>query len=34
MSSKIEQTIDDIYELLEDCKYVPFSNNEKLIVNK
>lgn len=34
MSSKIEQTIDDIFEMLDDCKSVPFSNGEKIAVNK
>ncbi|MCR5649762.1 MAG: hypothetical protein K6F86_01100 [Lachnospiraceae bacterium] len=34
MAGKIEQTIDDIYELLEGCKYAAFSNKESIIVNK
>ena len=34
MSSKIEQTIDDIFEMLDDCKPVPFSGGEKIAVNK
>ena len=34
MASKIEQTIDDIYELLDNCKYAAFSNKESIIVNK
>ena len=33
MASKIEQTIDDIYELLDSCKYATFSK-ENIIVNK
>ena len=34
MASKIEQTIDDIYEYLDSCKYAAFSNKESIIVNK
>ncbi len=34
MVSKIEQTIDDIYDYLEGCKYARFSNKESIIVNK
>lgn len=34
MAGKIEQTIDDIYELLDGCKYAPFSNKESIVVNK
>ncbi|MBO4373921.1 MAG: hypothetical protein J5829_02330 [Lachnospiraceae bacterium] len=34
MAAKIEQTIDDIYALLESCKYAPFSNKESIVVNK
>jgi vacuolar-type H+-ATPase subunit H len=34
MASRIEQTIDDIYEYLEGCKYAAFSNKESIIVNK
>ena len=34
MASEIEQTIDDIYEYLDSCKYAAFSNKESIIVNK
>ena len=34
MASKIEQTIEDIYEYLDTCKYAAFSNKESIIVNK
>ncbi len=34
MSSRIEQTIDDIIEYLDGCKVIPFSNNERISVNK
>ncbi|MBQ4482216.1 MAG: ATPase [Lachnospiraceae bacterium] len=34
MASKIEQTIEDIYEYLDGCKYAAFSNKENIIVNK
>ncbi|MCR5486929.1 MAG: hypothetical protein K6F35_05300 [Lachnospiraceae bacterium] len=34
MANKIEQTIDDIYDLIENCKYAAFSNKENIIVNK
>ncbi|MBQ9444031.1 MAG: ATPase [Lachnospiraceae bacterium] len=34
MASKIEQTIEDIYEYLDSCKFAPFSNKEGIIVNK
>ena len=34
MAAKIEQTIDDIYTLLEGCKYAAFSNKESIVVNK
>ena len=34
MAGKIEQTIDDIYDLLSGCKYAHFSNKESIIVNK
>ncbi len=34
MASRIEQTIDDIYEYLDSCKYAAFSNKESIIVNK
>lgn len=33
MSSKIEQTIDEIEEFIENCKFQPFSNS-KIIVDK
>ncbi len=34
MASKIEQTIEDIYEYLDSCKFAAFSNKESIIVNK
>ncbi len=34
MASKIEQTIDDIYDYLDGCKFAAFSNKESIIVNK
>ncbi len=34
MAGKYEQTIDDIYELLDNCKYAAFSNKESIVVNK
>ncbi|MBQ9606033.1 MAG: ATPase [Lachnospiraceae bacterium] len=34
MASKIEQTIEDIYEYLDTCKFAAFSNKESIIVNK
>ncbi len=34
MASKIEQTIDDIYSLLDNCKYAAFSNKENIVVNR
>ncbi|MBR5376951.1 MAG: hypothetical protein IK139_06685 [Lachnospiraceae bacterium] len=34
MAGKIEQTIEDIYQLLDGCKYAAFSNKESIIVNK
>lgn len=34
MASKIEQTIEDIYEYLDTCKFAAFSNKENIIVNK
>ncbi len=33
-TSKIEQTINDIYALIDNCKYAAFSNKESIIVNK
>ncbi|MCR5237948.1 MAG: ATPase [Lachnospiraceae bacterium] len=34
MASKIEQTIEDIFDYLEGCKFAAFSNKESIIVNK
>ncbi|MCR5774898.1 MAG: ATPase [Lachnospiraceae bacterium] len=34
MASKIEQTIEDIYDYLETCKFAAFSNKESIIVNR